>query len=215
MEKMRPEGQWIETDAALEAVSGLEMVSEQLTKISINHYYWKWVILALHNSLQGFMVLALRGHNNVNIFTKKCAEEWLAAYEQGRPRDPYPKLADFRELYKRIKSDRMQLYSNSKIFKPNNTQNFSVKKLNSLRNEFIHFVPANWSLGIGGLPQIVKDCINIISFLAFESGNVIWHDTTLEQRTRELIEQISGQVAAGILLQERERQRYQYLTSAG
>ena len=212
---MRPEGQWIETDAALEAVLGLEMVSEQLTKVSINHYYWKWVILALHNSLQGFMVLALRGLNNVNILTKKCAEEWLAAYEQGRPRDPNPKLADFPELYRSIKSGRMQLYSNSKIFKPNNTQNFSVKKLNSLRNEFIHFVPKIWALEISGLPQIIMDCISIISFLAFDCGNVIWHDTTLDQRTRELIEQISGQVAAGILLQERECQRYRYQASAG
>ena len=193
---MRPEGQWIETDAALEAVLGLEMVSEQLTKVSINHYYWKWVILALHNSLQGFMVLALRGHNNLNILTKECAEEWLAAYKQGRPRDPNPKLANFLDLYKRIKSDRMQLYINSKKFKPKQTQNWSVKKLNSFRNEFIHFTLTIWSLEIGGLPQIVKDCINIISFLAFESGNVIWHDTTLEHRTRELIEQISGQVAA-------------------
>ena len=70
-------------------------------------------------------------------------------------------------------SDRMMMYGHSQPFKPQGTQTESVKMLNHLRNEFIHFLPKGWSLEASGLPQVVKDCVNIIAFLAFECGNVL------------------------------------------
>lgn len=48
----------LDTDEALEAVLSLEMVRDQLLKVEQNLHYWKWVIIALHNALQGYMVLA-------------------------------------------------------------------------------------------------------------------------------------------------------------
>jgi len=82
----------------------------------------------------------------------------------------------------------MGMYVNSRSFKPSGTQDRSIKKLNSLRNEFIHFVPKGWSLEVSGLPQIVDDCLDVIFFLGFECGNVIWHEMALETQTRDLIE---------------------------
>jgi hypothetical protein len=49
-----------------------------------------------------------------------------------------------------------------------------------------------WAKG-SELPQVVKDCVNIISFLAFQCGNVIWHDRELETRTKELVEKAMAQ----------------------
>jgi hypothetical protein len=189
------EGQWIRTDEMFEAVCALEMVSELLYKIPDNIYYWKWAIVALHNSLQGFMVLSLQGSNGLNTLTDECAKQWLLAYEQKSGQYPERKLENFLGLYKRIKSREMLISTLSERFRPTGNQTISVKKLNELRNEFIHYVPKNWSLEISGLPEIFLDCLNIIEFLAFKCGNVAWFDNPLEQHTRDLIADIRSRIA--------------------
>jgi len=204
---------WLRTNEAVEAVVSLETVCEQLPKVIDEPHYWKWVIIALHNGLQGFMVLALKGSDGLNVLTEESEKEWRAAFERDDGVLPQPKLDNFLKLYKKIKSgrktyeeqmktggllygkpsDRMHMYGRSQPFKPEGTQSESVKKLNQLRNEFIHFLPKGWSLEVSGLPQVVRDCVNIISFLAFQCGNVLWHKEELEVRTKELVEKAIGQ----------------------
>jgi hypothetical protein len=187
---------WLETDETQEAVLALQLVSEQLAHLESggNPHYWPWIIVGLHNTLQGFMVLALRGTNNINVLTEDCAREWLAAYARKDGTYPEQKLDKFLNLYKKIKSSRMQMYVNSQVFKPNSTQGRSIKKLNSLRNDFVHFVPKGWAIDLSGLPQIVDDCLNVISFLAFDCGNVIWHDRVLETQTSVLLEKVKQNI---------------------
>jgi len=179
---------WLRTDEEQQAVLALRMASEQLLQVTMNPHHWQWVIIGLHIALQGFMVLALQGSNSLNVLTDECAKEWMAAYERGNGKYPERRLASFLDLYERIKSDRMKMYLHSQSFRPSSTQDRSVKELNSLRNEFIHFVPKGWSLEVSGLPQIVADCLDVISFLAFECSNIVWHDAELESQTKELIE---------------------------
>jgi len=180
---------WIRINEHQQAVLSLEMFWQHLQQTRTKSYHWQWVVLGLHNSLQGFMVLGLRGTDNLNVLTEECAQDWLLAYQRGDGNYPREKLDGFLDLYKKIKSNRMKIYINSKSFKPKGTQGKSVKKLNSLRNEFVHFVPKGWSLEISGLPQIVNDCLGVIEFLAFESNNVVWHEVHLESQTKQLIEE--------------------------
>ncbi len=181
---------WLETNESQEAVLALQLVSEQLAHLesTSNHHYWTWIVVGLHNTLQGFMVLALRGSNNINVLTEDCARKWLVAHERRDRKYPKQKLDKFLNLYEKIKSDRMQMYANSRTFKPSGTQDRSIIKLHSFRNDFIHFVPKGWLIEVSGLTQIVDDCLNIISFLAFECGNVFWQEQNLETQTRVLIE---------------------------
>ena len=91
----------LETDESQEAVLALQLVSEQLAHLEStgNPHYWTWIIVGLHNALQGFMVLALRGgRNNINVLTEDCAREWLAAYERGDGKYPEQKLDKFLNL---------------------------------------------------------------------------------------------------------------------
>lgn len=90
---------WLRTDEAQQAVLALQMASEQLERGVDNPHYWQWVIVGLHNALQGFMVLALRGSTNLNVLTDKCAEQWLAAYERGDVNYPEQRLDRFLNLY--------------------------------------------------------------------------------------------------------------------
>ena len=178
---------WLRTDETLEAVSSLEMVAISLKNVENDLYQWKWSILALHNSLQGFMVLALRGGSGLNCLKDHIAIEWLRAYRAG---DKLPKeeLDGFLNLYKKIKNpERMRFYVNSKPFNPSGTQGDSIKRLNRLRNEFVHFVPKGWSLEITGLPNIFLDCLHIIEFLGWKCGNIFWHEKMNSKRAKRAI----------------------------
>ena len=188
---------WFETNETQEAVLSLQMMSEQLDHLAKtgNKHYWTWIIIGLHTALNGFMVLALRGTNDLNVLPEKCAKQWLTAYDSNSGKYPEKRLDSFLNLYNKIKSEKMNLYTNSKLFIPKATQDSSVEKLNSLRNDFIHFIPKVWLIEPSYFIQIVYDCLDIISFLAFDCGNVMWQEEDLETQTRELIEKAKKSVA--------------------
>jgi len=183
--------QWLRTDESQESMVSLEMVCEQLSRVRDDPHSWKWVIVALHNALQGYMVMALQGSNYLNIFNKDGSKKWLAYYSQKTGDYPELYVDSFLNLYKKIKnSGLMSRYVHSRPFKPTGTQTESVMILKELRNDFIHYFPGSLSLEVSGFPKMVQDCIDIIAFLAFESRNILWHDEDLEVRTGNLIETI-------------------------
>jgi len=162
---------WITTNELLEATKTLQMVNYFMCLAEKDSYHWKWVLIALHNTLQNFMVCALRGKDGLNLLKDSVVKKWVA---DGKKGSPYPNEAmdTFLNLYKKIKSNRMLINSNSKVYQPRGQQDRSIRKLNLLRNNFIHFKPKSWHLEINGLPVLVADTVDIIKFLAFTSGNI-------------------------------------------
>lgn len=177
---------YLETDEAEEAVSALETVSESLARARSDLYRWKWVLIALHNAVQGFMVLALRGGNGLSALKDDVAAAWLEAYEKNTPL-PAERLDSYENLYKKIKGNRMLMFGHSKKFAPKGSQGASINKLKDLRDEFIHFVPRGWSLEVSGLPRLASDCLDVIDFLGWECGNVLWHEPNVESRAKAAI----------------------------
>jgi hypothetical protein len=175
---------WIRTDEIEETSSALETTAEVLRRIPGDLYQWKWAILALHNTVQGFMVLALRGSHSLHVYRPEDAARWLEAHEKWGPYPTDLKLDDFLNLYKKIKGELMLKFVDSKRFVPSGTQGRSVKELNGLRNEFVHFTPKGWSLEVSGLPVICLDCLNIVEFLGWESRNLPWPDENAMARVR-------------------------------
>lgn len=161
------------TDGVVETVSAFEVFAEELKNISNDPYRWKWAILALHSGLQGMMVLALQGSHGLHVIKDEDAKKWLEAYERGETFTGDLQLEKFLDLYKKIKGDIMLMYTDSKKFVPKGTQGGSIKLLNRLRNEYIHFTPRVWALDLTGLSTMSKDCLEIAEFLAWESFNVI------------------------------------------
>jgi hypothetical protein len=51
------------------------------------------------------------------------------------------------------------MYVHSQRFVPKGSQGDSVKRLNRLRNEYIHFTPRVWVLELAGLPKIAEDSL--------------------------------------------------------
>ncbi len=164
---------WIRTDEAEEAIAALEMVGRFAADASRDPFAWRWVILALHNSLQGFMVIAIRDTAGLFPLPEKLAAKWLQAHEA---RAPYPKerLDSFPNLYRKIQSEEIANHLQAKPFQETRSQRRSVDLLHCLRNQFIHFLPASWSLQVSGLPRICLDCLTIVEFLFRDYRFIIW-----------------------------------------
>ena len=176
---------WLRIDEEQQAIVSLEFVNDQINRIEESLLNWEWVLMGIHNALQSFMVLALRGTDGLNVLTEKCAKEWMESYEKGLNKNLNLKLDSFPNLYRKIQSSRMQILGISRVFEPKGTQNLSVRQLNNFRNEFVHFLPKGWSIEISGFPRIVIDCVDIIEFLSFDSENIFWSDDNLETRIKQ------------------------------
>ena len=177
-------GVWLNTDEYKEAVGALEMVCELLPTICSDTYRWKWAIIAMHNALQGFMVLATKGSNSLATLNSGSAKK-LVGYWEGQNEYPEKRKLDyFFELFVKIQAVELRQYVHSKPYVPVGTHICSVKKLNELRNSFIHFVPKLFSIEVHGLPDVFRDCLEIIGFLGWQGYNFLWHDEGLEQAGR-------------------------------
>lgn len=183
---MSQKGNWFKTDEIEEAVSALETLARWSKNLASDISYWKWVILATHNAAQGFMVLSLRGTDRLLPLKDKIAHKWLEAHINGTDY-PVEELDNFLNLYKKIQSDSMHFFVDSKKLKASESQSKSIRRLNSLRNDFIHFLPQSWSIEVSGLPRICIDCLDIIHFLGWESGNVTWYDQADRTRAEKAI----------------------------
>ena len=180
---------FVVTDEFVETISALEATADELQRVQADPYRWKWVILALHSAVQGMMTLALRGTNNLKVLKPEDKKRFLEAVESDAPLPADMKIDDFLSLYRKIKSEDMLFYVNSEKFTPQGTEGQSLKALNRLRDQYVHFIPCAFILRVNGLPEMTIDCLNIVWFLAWNSNNVGWdvkdNGTELKERAKK------------------------------
>lgn len=185
----------LQTDELREAICGLNKLAKTLPLVLQNPYEWKWVLIIAHNTLQAFMVCAVKGSVGLGALTEKSAAKWLEAYNKGLLY-PEERLDFFLKLYKKIKGPEMQQYFHSKAFVPTPEQDASVDKLNRHRNTFIHFTPTGLLMTVDDLPALIRDVLNIIRFLVKESGNVGFYPHTPEDLFDEAYTACETQLSA-------------------
>lgn len=67
-------------------------------------------------------------------------------------------------------------------------QGESIRKLKDmLRNEFEHYIPKDWSIEIHGMPQIAIDILDVVRFLALETGNYVNLTVSQQRKVRSLV----------------------------
>ncbi len=91
----------------------------------------------------------------------------------------------------------MSMLRHTKHLELTKQQEESISRLtNLLRNRFEHFVPTFWSIEIHGLPQITIDVLEVIRFLALETGTFLYmkeeEEALVDKLVRETIEFIKG-----------------------
>ncbi len=68
-----------------EAVSAIEAVADFSASVVADPYRWKWVVVAVHGTVQAFMILALHRGNGLLAMPDKRRDEWLKKYRAGEP----------------------------------------------------------------------------------------------------------------------------------
>jgi len=121
---------------------------------------WKWVVLSLHGALYGFAICACQGTNYENVTIKNNRGEKLISFD-----DALKQCQDPSQM-------RMLVHSQPLVL--SDSQKDSIRRLKKeLRNKMEHYIPSGWSIEIHGMPQIAIDVLDVIRFLAVETGTYI------------------------------------------
>jgi len=162
---------WYRTNEIIEFVDALEFSAQLSKSVTTNKAIWKWLIIAVHNALQGACVCSLRGNDTAGlaVLTPQSGGElfvWLEIESRKENPNPPPRetLARFPELYRRVCSSE---YLPNPLSK-NSSRDADIKRLTSLRNDFIHFVPKGLSIELIGLPRIIGSVCEVIRHLAVD-----------------------------------------------
>lgn len=185
---------YLRTDEESEAAEALCMASRVADDLERNINAWRWVVLALHNAVQGFMVLSLRHGNGLLALSDESYKKWMEAHENNGPYPNNEKLDGYLNLYKKIKNSEIGSIGGNTNFTPKGTQGKSIKKLNEIRNDFIHFTPKGWSLEVDGLPLICKDCLSLIEFLGWDTENIFWHEQNYKEQSQLCCKKLINQM---------------------
>lgn len=167
-----------------EAVAAIEAVADFSASVVTDPYRWKWVVVAVHGTVQAFMVLALHRGSGLLAMPDKRRDEWLKKYRAGEPL-PADRMDSFLNLYDKVKTEAAVGWVHSKPFASGESHDESMRKLNEIRNEFIHFMPKVWALELAGLPSICLECLAVARFLHGEGGNILWHKAEQRERAEE------------------------------
>lgn len=106
---------------------------------------------------------------------------------------PEPRLAEMTELYKRVKNT--AYLPEPHRLSTSLSMDKDVRKLNQLRNEFIHFTPKGFSLELSGMPRIVGHCCDAIEHLSIKHPTYWGHlNDELRQRIEIALASLRGHV---------------------
>lgn len=179
---------WLRTDEYEEVGTTLRACRKFIEFAKTDITYWKWVFIALHNAVQGCMVIALTHSDGLGALNPKQERLWRKAHANSENLPPMrEKLLSFLELYERTKQKESLPSSTKTRFVPRGTQGRSMKKLNQIRDEFIHFTPKGWALNLCGAPQVAIDCLEVAAFLVAHSGRFCIHASYQEGELINLI----------------------------
>ncbi len=166
-------GKWLRLTEEKNALDYLEKAAYYIHETETSVLAWKWVIIALFGALYGFAICACKGTSLV----------WVT-YETKKGR----RLISF-DMALKICQDpnRMRIRASSKPLELSKNQKGSIKSLREeFRNNFEHYIPMEWSIEVHGMPQIAMDALEVIRFLALETGTF----TDLNKSQRKKIKSI-------------------------
>jgi hypothetical protein len=175
---------WLQTDDQSDIIVSLSLVAVALDQAENDTAMWKWVVIATHSTLQSAIACHLRGAgNNLLVAKKEDAEAWLRAHDQGTAR-PEMMMDWFPNLYHKLKNIEIDGFK----FTPQGNQGRSINKINEYRNDFVHFMVNGFSLEISGLPEICKDCLDVVSELDEHTLYLRWHDNAQRVTFRNVLD---------------------------
>ena len=169
-----PMNTFVRADECQDVLGSLEQCAFSLAQAGRSERAWKWIVLSLHSALQGAMVCHLSGTERLGALQERDATKWRewnnkSIHEGDEDADDPPpeRLADANELFKRLHRSAARIEDGcGGIISITEQQKASFKRLHELRNEFAHFSPKGWSIGLSGTKQAIYDVLNIMCLIA-------------------------------------------------
>ena len=182
---------FVHTDECQDVLASLEQCAFSLAQARQSERAWKWIILSLHSALQGAMVCHLSGTEGLGALEKCSAEkwrEWNTKSIQDGAEDavdpPRERLAGPNELFRRLHCSAARIEDGcGGVISITEQQNESFKRLQELRNEFTHFSPKGWSIGLCGAKQVIDDVLNVISLITEDN----WPFRHMSEQDRNIL----------------------------
>lgn len=150
-----------------------------LSRVHETKHLWKYAIISIHNALQCYLSIALRGGSGGNTWKKLHAKRWLSAFDesigkQGTTPLPDVQLDFFMELYK-------------KLF-PNKAREDVelINWLNETRNEFIHFNADSYSVHEESLLTAFRQALRDIKETPKRSKGIFFYNDEQEEAFNSL-----------------------------
>lgn len=167
----------------------LERAGEFIARTEADIKAWKWVVLSLHGALYGFAISACKGTDYESLVQRRKKGE---------------RLIPFQEAIKKCQDEQwMGTLCTARPLILSENQKDSIKRLQkALRNNFEHYVPRGWSIEIHGLPRIAMDILDVIRFLAIESGRYQHLNQTQRRRIKSIVFQSKKLLRKSILHRE-------------
>src|SRR4051812_15017130 len=92
---------YVRYDEIEDVLSSLDLLAIVVQLVRKNPSYWKWVIVAAHDALQGAMICALNDTSGVSVLEQKSARKMLDWLETQEGEVPNERLAGFKTLLAR------------------------------------------------------------------------------------------------------------------
>jgi hypothetical protein len=183
-----------------QAIDALRFLADLLERAPTDPYLWKWAVLAMHDALQGFMGLALRGSHGAQLLVPKHEQReyrtWIEERRAGgiSPTRGPRQFDSFRNLYAKIQDpDRMDHYVDSQAFSPTTEQDEAVRAVDSYRNALTHPGDSTLITTVGWFPTMILEALSVIEWL-LEKSRTITIFPEDEERAREMIQRVREQV---------------------
>jgi hypothetical protein len=155
-------------DEREDVLASTDLLAIAAPKLRKQPSYWKWMIIAAHNGLQGALVCAIQDTSATNVLSKESATKMLKYLETLEGDRPQEYLADFVTLLKRYR----------KKYPCHGLTTEQLKHIHKLhkqfRNNFAHFVPKGWWIEIARLPAIIESTLDLIE-AAMQQHQVVIH----------------------------------------
>lgn len=158
---MSDQQRWYRIDEQLFALAAVQHAGHCMNEVKRDWQQLPWAIIALHNATQACLISHLTGTAGIGALEAKCATLTLAAL-RGEGEYPPEFVAKFLELVRRATRQEKQIEVAGGVFQLGSAEKKALVRLNSLRNEFVHFSPKGWSVEISGLPGIALSCVAVL-----------------------------------------------------
>ncbi|MGD0037258.1 MAG: hypothetical protein ABSC53_08205 [Bacteroidota bacterium] len=172
---IKAEPKYIRFTEETNAIDYLRQSGYHIARTEKDSSAWKWVILCLHGALYGFAICAVRCTDYGRVtYTTKSGDQKLIRFDEALKR-----AQDTNWMTQTILSKPLQLTDD---------QRHAIRILKKIfRDNFEHFIPKGWSIEIHGFPQIAMNVLEVINFLALDTGNYVLFDQPLRHEVKSII----------------------------